>query len=45
MRPARRLLGRLLGRRLPQVRGTARVQGLAGPVTIRRDGFGIPHSN
>lgn len=43
MRPARRLLGLALGRRLPRVEGTLRVAGLDAPVTIRRDGFGIPH--
>ena len=43
MRPARRLLGLALGRRLPRVEGTLRVAGLGAPVTIRRDGFGIPH--
>jgi penicillin amidase len=33
----------LLGRRLPKVTGRLRLAGLGGPVTIRRDGFGIPH--
>jgi penicillin G amidase len=43
VRPARALLGLVLGRRLPKVSGTLRVTGLDGPATIRRDGFGIPH--
>ena len=34
---------RALGRRLPRVDGTLSVAGLSGPVTIRRDRFGIPH--
>jgi penicillin amidase len=38
-----RLLLALLGRRLPRTRGTLAVEGLEGPVTIRRDGCGIPH--
>ena len=32
-----------MGRRLPTVRGTLRVDGLDAPVTIRRDEHGIPH--
>jgi penicillin G amidase len=38
-----RLLLRLLGRRLPPTRGRLRVGGLDGPLTIRRDRWGIPH--
>jgi penicillin amidase len=34
---------RLLGRRLPRVRGRIRVDGLAGRLTLRRDRWGIPH--
>jgi penicillin amidase len=33
----------LLGRRLPVVEGTLAVDGLSRPVTIRRDGWGVPH--
>jgi penicillin G amidase len=38
-----RLILRLMGRRLPQARGTIAVPGLRAPATIRRDGWGIPH--
>jgi penicillin amidase len=38
-----RLLVRLLGRRIPRVRGTLRVAGIEGQLRIRRDGWGIPH--
>ncbi len=41
MAPA--VLGLLLGRRLPVTRGTLKVEGIGGPVTIRRDRWGIPH--
>lgn len=34
---------RLLGRRLPRTRGTICVEGLGGPVSVRRDRWGIPH--
>lgn len=27
----------------PRVRGTARIQGISAPVTIRRDAYGVPH--
>jgi penicillin amidase len=37
-----RLLLRLLGRRLPKVAGRLRIHGLDGPLTIRRDRWGIP---
>jgi penicillin amidase len=33
----------VLGRRLPRVLGRIEVSGLEGPVTIRRDRWGIPH--
>ena len=39
----RMLLRLVLGRRLPRVRGRVRVDGLDGPLTIRRDRWGIPH--
>ena len=32
-----------LGQRLPTVDGTVRLHGIAGPVTIRRDQWAIPH--
>jgi penicillin amidase len=38
-----RILLSLLGRRLPRVRGRIRVAGLDGPLTVRRDRWGIPH--
>ncbi len=38
-----RLLLRLLGTRLPRTRGRLRVPGTEGPITIRRDRWGIPH--
>ena len=38
-----RILLRLLGRRLPRVRGRIRAAGLERPLTIRRDRWGIPH--
>ncbi|MFO0849781.1 MAG: penicillin acylase family protein [Gemmataceae bacterium] len=41
--PLPRLLLRLLGRRLPTVRGELAVPGLAAPITVRRDQWGIPH--
>jgi penicillin G amidase len=34
---------RLARRPLPQVRGTIEVEGLEGPVKIRRDRWGVPH--
>jgi len=40
---SRALLRLVLGRRLPTTSGTLRVTGLTDPVTIRRDGHGIPH--
>lgn len=39
---ARCALRLVLGRRLPIVRGTLRVPGIEGPVSIRRDRWGIP---
>src|SRR5262245_19584716 len=33
----------LLGRRLPRTEGRLAVPGLQGPVTVRRDGWGVPH--
>jgi penicillin amidase len=38
-----RLIVRLLGRRLPRTTGQLRLHGLTGRVTVRRDGWGIPH--
>jgi penicillin amidase len=38
-----RLIVRLLGRRLPRTNGRLGMDGLAGRVTVRRDGWGIPH--
>jgi penicillin amidase len=38
-----RLIVRLLGRRLPRASGRLPLDGLAGRVTVRRDGWGIPH--
>ena len=43
MNVRRALFRMLLGRRLPQTSGTVRVSGIAGPVTIRRDQYGIPY--
>jgi penicillin amidase len=40
---SRLLLRLVLGRRLPITSGELRVGGLAGPVTIRRDKWGVPH--
>lgn len=37
------LMRLLMGRRLPTTTGELRVRGLAAPVTIRRDGNGVPH--
>ena len=42
MSPGRGLL-RLLGRRLAVTEGSLSVAGLASPVTVRRDRYGIPH--
>lgn len=42
MNLARALFGLLLGRRRSTVSGTIEVQGIEGPVLIRRDRFGIP---
>ena len=39
----RGLFGLLLGQRLPQTSGELRVSGIDGPVSIRRDRFGIPY--
>ena len=39
----RLLFGLMLGRRLPITSGTLHAEGIAGPVTIRRDGYGIPY--
>lgn len=38
-----RLLLRMMGTRLPRTAGRLRVAGLDAPVTVRRDGWGIPH--
>ena len=43
MNLSRALFRLVLGRRLPTTGGTLRVTGLTDPVTIRRDGYGIPH--
>jgi penicillin amidase len=40
----RALYGLLLGRRLPRTTGELAVEGLRAPITIRRDGHGIPHA-
>ncbi|MDY3561158.1 penicillin acylase family protein [Gemmata sp. JC673] len=40
---SRFLLRLALGRRLPQTAGELRVTGVAAPVTIRRDRWGVPH--
>ena len=37
------LLRLALGRRLPITGGELRLKGLAAPVTIRRDAWGVPH--
>lgn len=42
-RPGLRSLLRVLGRRLPQTRGVARVRGIRSQVAIGRDAWGIPH--
>jgi penicillin amidase len=38
-----RLILQLLGRRLPRTSGQLRLDGLRGPIRIRRDGHGVPH--
>jgi penicillin amidase len=38
-----RLIVRLLGRRLPRTTGRLTLAGLVGSVSVRRDGWGIPH--
>ncbi len=38
-----RLLLRIMGERQPRTRGRLRVPGTDAPITIRRDGWGIPH--
>ena len=43
MRLARLLFRLALGRRLPTTSGTLTVPGISGPVTVRRDGYGIPY--
>ena len=43
MNPTKTIFRLLLGRRLPTISGTLRVDALRGPVTIRRDSYGIPH--
>ena len=40
---ARLGLAAVYGRRLPTVRGELAVPGLGEPVTVRRDGWGVPH--
>jgi len=40
---ARRIFAAALGRRLPFTDGVLMVDGLTGPVRIRRDRYGIPH--
>ncbi len=42
-RPGLRNALRVLGRREPQRRGSLRVEGLRGEVTVARDRWGIPH--
>jgi penicillin amidase len=43
LRVVRVLWHRLMRRPLPQVKGTIEVEGLRGPVRIRRDRWGVPH--
>ena len=43
MNLSRALFRLVLGRRLPTTGGTLRVTGITKPVTIRRDGYGIPY--
>ena len=43
MNLSRLLFRLLLGRRLPITSGNVQVPGIMGPVTIRRDGYGIPY--
>src|SRR5437667_5618958 len=38
-----KLLLRLMGRRLPRTAGHLEVEGLHGPLSVRRDRWGIPH--
>lgn len=38
-----RLPLRLLGRRLPRTAGRVQVEGIGGPLVVRRDAWGIPH--
>src|SRR5436190_9083363 len=40
---SRFLLRIALGRRLPITSGELRVRGPVAPITIRRDGWGVPH--
>ena len=42
MRLTRAILGLILGKRLPIIKGTIEVQGISHPVLIRRDKYGIP---
>jgi penicillin amidase len=39
----RRLLGLVLGRRLPRIQGTLRLEGPREQIVIHRDRYGIPH--
>lgn len=43
MNPVKRAFRALLGQRLPVTSGTLQVPGLEGPVTIRRDRYGVPY--
>ncbi len=43
MNPSKLLFRLVLGRRLPKTSSTLTVSGLDRPITIKRDGFGIPH--
>jgi penicillin amidase len=43
VRPSRRSLLRVLGRRLPQTEGTLRVSGPRAQVSVARDRHGVPH--
>ena len=43
MSALKKAFGLALGRRLPITQGTLKIPALQEPVTIHRDGFGIPH--
>ena len=43
MRLTRAILGLVLGKRLPIIKGEIEVQGISHPVLVRRDNYGIPY--